>query len=402
MRFRRVGVYAVLRFRTPGLSNAGCRVPRRTRKSAQNHRVSFRSACLFGSEEAWKRLRAFSGPYIVKTDRGRLAGASASRSVTRRTERLPSRLCGACGPDLPSSFNIAGVPQGSLHKYWKAAQSGAEKAVRDLQGQGVTVNFLWKAPLREDDRQEQAKILESVIRQGADGVVLAPFDNTTLVPLVEGAASDGIPFVIIDSALDSPKILSFIATDNLKAGGLAADRMAEVLMGKGKVLLLRYQEGSASTEQREEGFRSRLRRFPEIELIVSDQFAGATRVTAKLTAETLLARHGANLAGVFTPNESSTAGMVMALVGLNLASRIVHIGFDTSDLYLDMLRSQRIQGLVVQDPFRMGELAVKTLVDHLEGKSVPKRIDTGAAMVTSANMDTPEIARLLEHSSATK
>jgi len=299
---------------------------------------------------------------------------------------------------MSESFTIAAVPQGSMHKYWKAAQSGAEKAVRDLQGESVSVDFLWKAPLREDDRQEQIKILEGVLRRGVDGVILAPFDSTTLVPLVESAADQSVPTVIIDSALDSRKILSFIATDNLKAGGLAADRMAEVLNGKGKVLLLRYQEGSASTEEREEGFRARLRRFPEIDLIVSDQFAGATRVTAKIAAEALLARYAAQLAGVFTPNESSTAGMVMALVGLDLASRIVHIGFDTSDLYLDMLQAKRIQGLVVQDPFRMGELAVKTLADHLRGKSVSKRIDTGATMVTAANMDSPEIFRLLQHS----
>src|SRR5580692_2254456 len=106
-------------------------------------------------------------------------------------------------------LKIAAVPQGSLHKYWKAIQSGAEKAVRDLQIQGVVVNFLWKAPLREDDRQEQTKILESVLRQRVDGIILAPFDSRTFVPLVEAAAADGVPTVIIDSALDSHKILSF-------------------------------------------------------------------------------------------------------------------------------------------------------------------------------------------------
>ncbi|HUO36004.1 MAG TPA: substrate-binding domain-containing protein [Candidatus Acidoferrum sp.] len=299
---------------------------------------------------------------------------------------------------MSASFTIAAIPQGSLHKYWKSAQSGAEKAVRDLLAQGVTVEFLWKAPLREDDRQEQSKIFEGVLRRGVHGVVLAPFDSTTMVALVEKAAAENIPTVIIDSALDSHKILSFIATDNLKAGALAADRMAEVLNGKGKVLLLRYQEGSASTEEREEGFRSRLRRFPQIEVIVSDQFAGATRVTAKTAAEAMITRYAGQLAGVFTPNESSTAGTVMALAGLDMSSRVAHVGFDTSDLYLDMLQAKRIQGLVVQDPFRMGELAVKTLVDHLLGKSVSKHIDTGATMVTAANMDSPEIARLLQHS----
>jgi ribose transport system substrate-binding protein len=297
-------------------------------------------------------------------------------------------------------IKIAAVPQGSLHKYWKAVQSGAEKAVRDLQAQGVSVNFLWKAPLREDDRQEQTKILEAVLRQRVDGIILAPFDSRTFVPLVEGAAADGVPTVIIDSALDSPRILSFIATDNQKAGALAADRMSEVLGGRGKVLLLRYQEGSASTEEREEGFRRRLGNYPEMKLIVSEEFAGATRATAKTVSETLLARHSADLAGVFTSNESSTAGMVMALSGLELSSRVAHVGFDTSDLYFDMLRSNRLKGLVAQDPYRMGELAVKAIADHLGGKSVPRRIDTGAKMITPANMDSPEIAHLLKHSGA--
>jgi ribose transport system substrate-binding protein len=299
-------------------------------------------------------------------------------------------------------LKIAAVPQGSLHKYWRAVLSGAEKAVRDVLTEGVTVNFQWKAPLREDDRQEQTKILESVLRQRVDGIILAPFDSTTLVPLIEGAAADGVSIVIIDSALDSRKILSFIATDNQKAGALAADRMSEVLGGKGKVLLLRYQEGSASTEEREEGFRKRLGQYPEIKIIVSEEFAGATRATAKLSSEALLARYSSDLAGVFTPNESSTAGMVMALAGLGQSNRIVHVGFDTSDLYFDMLRSSRLQGLVAQDPYRMGELAVKTLVDHLRGKSVPRRVDTGATMVTPANMDAPEIAQLLQHSGAPK
>jgi ribose transport system substrate-binding protein len=302
--------------------------------------------------------------------------------------------------ELAMEFKIAAVPQGSLHKYWKAMQSGAEKAVRDLQAQGVMVTFLWKAPLREDDRQEQTKILEAVLRQRVDGIILAPFDSRTFVPLVESAAADGIPTVIVDSALDSARILSFIATDNQKAGALAADRMGEVLGGRGKVLLLRYQEGSASTEQREEGFRRRLGHYPEIKIIVSEEFAGATRATAKIASEALLARYASDLAGVFTPNESSTAGMVMALAGLDLSTRVSHVGFDTSDLYFDMLRSNRLKGLVAQDPFRMGELAVKTLADHLQGKPVPRRIDTGAKIITSANMDSPEIAHLLQHAGA--
>jgi ribose transport system substrate-binding protein len=257
--------------------------------------------------------------------------------------------------------------------------------------------------MREDDRDEQTKILESVLRQRIDGVILAPFDNKTFVPLVERAAADGTSTVVVDSALDSSRILSFIATDNEKAGALAGDRMAEVLGGRGKVVILRYQEGSASTREREEGFRKRAGRYPEMKIVLSEDFAGATRASAKIASETLLARHQQDLAGVFTPNESSTAGMVMALSARSSASEpVAHVGFDTSDLYFDMLRTNKLKGLVAQDPFRMGELGVKAIADHARGKSVPRRIDTGAKMITSANMDLPEIVELLKNNGARK
>jgi ribose transport system substrate-binding protein len=291
---------------------------------------------------------------------------------------------------------IAVIPQGSLHRYWQAIRAGALKAESDLVAQGSAVQIAWKAPVREDDREEQARIVEGFVRQGVQGIVLAPFDSRTLVGPVEKAARDGIPTVIVDSALDTPQIVSFIATDNRKGGTLAADRMGELLGGQGSVLLLRYQEGSASTEDREKGFAQRMRQgYAHLQLIVSAEYAGATRESAKKLGEALLARQGSDLRGVFTPNESTTAGMLLALNSAQQAGKIRLVGFDTSDVYVDSLRYKQLHGLVVQDPFRMGELAVKTLSDHIAGKSVPRRVDTGATMVTPDNMDQPAIQRLL-------
>ncbi len=294
------------------------------------------------------------------------------------------------------SFNIAIIPQGSLHRYWKAIHAGALKAENDLIQQGVSVRIAWKAPVREDDHDEQARIVGAFTQQGVQGIVLAPFDSRTLVGPIEAAARAGVPTVVIDSALETPQVVSFIATDNRKGGALAADRMGNLLSGPGSVLLLRYQEGSASTEEREKGFAQRLRQaYPHLRLIVSEECAGATRDGAKRVGEALLVRHGSDLRGVFTPNESSTAGMLMALSAVQKAGKIMLVGFDTSEVYLDSMRYKQLHGLVVQDPFRMGELGVKTLVEHLNGKTVPKRLDTGATMVTMENMDSPEIQRLL-------
>ena len=302
--------------------------------------------------------------------------------------------CGKRGTD--KTLNIAVIPQGSTHEYWKSIHAGAIKSVEDLAQQGVHVNVIWKGPLREDDREQQTQVVEGFISQGVQGIVLAPFDSHALVRPVEEAAQAGIPTVVVDSALDSPQIVSFVATDNKKGGALAADRMGELLHGKGEVLLLRYQEGSASTEAREQGFVERLRQaYPNIELISSNQYAGPTRDTAKRASENLLTRYADQVQGIFTPNESSTAGMLLALQDIQKAGKVVFVGFDSSDTFIDALRNRQLQGIVVQDPFRMGELGVKMIVDHLQGKPIEKRVDTGATMVTPENMDTAESQRLL-------
>jgi ribose transport system substrate-binding protein len=298
--------------------------------------------------------------------------------------------------DSAKSYTIAVIPQGSTHEYWKSIHAGAVKAAQELKSQGVTVNIIWKAPLREDDREQQTQVVEGFISQNVNGIVLAPFDSHALVRPVEEAATAGIPTVVVDSALDTEKIVSFIATDNKKGGALAAQQMGKLLNGKGKVLLLRYQEGVASTRAREDGFVQELKSaYPGIELISSNQFAGPTRETAKQASENLLTRYGGQIQGVFTPNESSTAGMLLALQDINRAGKVAFIGFDVSDTFVDAIRNRQLQGVVVQNPFRMGDLGVRALLDYLQGKTVEKRVDTGVMLVTSENMEQPEVQALL-------
>src|ERR1051326_5240439 len=190
-------------------------------------------------------------------------------------------------------LSIAVIPKGTSHEFWKSIHAGAIKAARELSAPGAEVEIIWKGPWREDDREQQIQVVEGFASQGVNGIVLAPLDNRALVRPVEEAKSAGVPTVIIDSALESPSIVSFVATDNRKGGVLGADRLGELLGGKGKVILLRYAEGSASTEEREAGFLQEMKaKFPNIELISTDQYAGATRDTAKRAAENLLNRFG--------------------------------------------------------------------------------------------------------------
>src|SRR3989441_9360061 len=293
-------------------------------------------------------------------------------------------------------LTIAVIPKGTSHEFWKSIHAGAIKASRELSTHGNDVEVIWKGPLREDDREQQIQVVEGFTSQGVNGIVLAPLDNRALVRPVEEAKNAGVPTVIIDSALDSNSIVSFVATDNRKGGMLAADRLGELLGGKGKVILLRYAEGSASTQDREDGFLQEIKqKYPGVELISTDQYAGATRDTAKRASENLLNRFGEEVQGIFCPNESTTAGMLLALQDIGKAGKVIFVGFDSSQPFIDAMRAKQLQGIVVQNPFNMGYLGVRTMVEHLQGKTVDKRIDTGVTMITLDNLDANETQALL-------
>jgi ribose transport system substrate-binding protein len=317
--------------------------------------------------------------------------------VITLTALLFSLSCSKTGPQSGKKLTIAVIPKGTTHEFWKSIHAGADKAASEYAAQGTNVEVIWKGPLREDEREGQIQVVEGFISQAVNGIVLAPLDDRALIRPVEEAKRAGIPTVIIDSGLQSDQIVSFVATDNLKGGTLAADRVGELLGGKGKVLMLRYQEGSASTEQREAGFMQEMKaKFPGIEVVSSNQYAGPTRDTAKAASENLLNRFSNDVQGVFTPNESSTTGMLLALQDMKLAGKLVFVGFDSSPSFTEAMRNKQMQGTVLQSPFNMGYLGVKTMVEHLLGKPVEKRIDTGVALVTPDNLDDPKIKELLK------
>ena len=293
-------------------------------------------------------------------------------------------------------LTVAVIPKGTSHEFWKSIHAGAVKAARELSAPGAEVEVIWKGPLREDDREQQIQVVEGFASQGVNGIVLAPLDNRALARPVEEAKTAGVPTVIIDSALESQSIVSFVDTDNRKGGMLGADRLGELMGGKGKAILLRYAEGSASTEEREAGFLLEMKqKFPNIELISTSEHGGATRETAKQHAENLLNKFGDDVQGIFCPNESTTAGMLSALQDIGKAGKVMFVGFDTSQMFIDAMNAKQLHGIVVQNPFNMGYLGVKTMVESLQGKTIEKRIDTGVTMITPDNLNAADTQALL-------
>src|SRR5438477_759341 len=209
-----------------------------------------------------------------------------------------------------SGTTIAVIPKGTTHVFWQSIHAGANKAAQEL---GVAV--IWRGPLREDERDAQVSEVENFVSRGVSGIVLAPLDEAALVAPVAEAKRHNIPVVIFDSGLKGGDYVSFVATDNLKGGHLAGDKLVALLHGKGKVVLLRYAEGHDSTGKREQGFLDALKGSPGIEVVSSNQYGGADVEGYYKKAEALLSRYknrdgSLGIDGLFCSNESSTFAMV--------------------------------------------------------------------------------------------
>jgi len=301
------------------------------------------------------------------------------------------------GHSTEQSFTIAVIPKGTTHEFWKSINAGAVKAQQELTAGGTKIDLIWKGPLREDDRDQQIQVVENFMTRRVSAIVLAPLDSKALVRPVHTAVQAKVPVVIMDSDLKSDEYVSFVATDNYKGGQLAGEDMGKLLGGKGNVILLRYQVGSASTEAREAGFLDALKaKYPDIKVISSDQHAGATRELAYQASQNVLNRYGREANGVFCPCEPPTIAMTKALRDLGLAGgKVKMIGFDAGSQSVTDMKNGDVQALVVQNPLLMGYLGVITAVKYLKGEKVEKRIDTGVVLVTPENMNQPEIKELL-------
>jgi len=286
---------------------------------------------------------------------------------------------------------IAVIPKGVSHSFWLAVKAGADAAGKDL-----NTKIIWKGAAQETDYSGQINIVEDMINQRVDGIVLAPSHGDSLVPIVKRAQDAGIPVTIFDSGISTQNYLSYVSTDNRQGGVVAAKRMAEKLGGKGKVAILGVKKGSVSTDEREEGFRDTIQKdYPGIKLVPIIYYGEANAAKSLAVTEDVLTSNP-DLTGLFASNESSTVGAVRAIRQRNLAGKVTLVGFDATSDLVQNVREGAIDSLVLQNPFKMGYEGVKTIVDKINGKQPERRIDTGVALLTKDNIDTPEIQKLIK------
>jgi len=291
-------------------------------------------------------------------------------------------------------YRIAVIPKGTTHEFWRAVHAGAAKAAKEL---GDTEIF-WKGSQLESDREGQISVMQSFITKHVNGICLAPNDSQALVEYVDQAVQEKIPVVVFDSGLkDESKIVTYVATDNYKGGALAARRMGEVLHGQGNAILLRYFPGSESTERREQGFLETMQKeFPKIVILSSDQYSGTTPEESLTKGTQVLSKYKKDVNGLFAVCEPNASGCLGALEQTELDGKVCFIAFDPNAALIRGLEAKKVQGIVLQDPVKMGYEAVMSMHKHLQGEKVPKRIDTGSTVATPENMSEARIQQLLK------
>lgn len=301
----------------------------------------------------------------------------------------------AIGP-APASAQTPTIPiivKDTTSFYWQIVLAGARQAGKDL---GVNVPEL--GAQAETDINGQISILENAVAGAPAAIVIAPTERTALgAPITEAAKS--VPIIGIDSAADSDAFTSFLTTDNVQGGRIAADGLAEAIKAKtgkvaGDVALITNAPNAGSLEQRKQGFTEQLAsKYPDLKL-VADRYADGQAATGlNLTTDILTANP--NLVGIFASNLIMAQGAGQAIAENGAKDKVALIGFDSDDRLVGFLKDGVISALVVQDPYRMGYDGIKTALAASKKESVEKNVDTGANLITTANMMEPRSQELL-------
>lgn len=279
-------------------------------------------------------------------------------------------------------------PKTLASSFWLTVQAGAVQS-----GKKFGVKIIWKGPAVETDIAGQIAIVEDYSNKKVDAIALAACDVKALYAPVRKAIDKGIPVVSFDSGIEPDPTLSLIATDNLKGSIAAGNVLVDLIGGKGEVACIPYIPGASTSIMREKGFQTAISKFPNVKL-VAIQYSESDVAKAMSVTENILTANP-RLNGIFAANEPSAIGASLAVKARKLSGKVKIVAFDASPSEIEMLKSGTIQALIVQNPYNMGYLAIKTCVDILRGKKADKRIDTGVTVVTLDNLNDPKIKKLL-------
>jgi len=303
---------------------------------------------------------------------------------------LPAALAAACA--VAQAGEIAVIVKTTNSTFWQNVNKGAEGAMKEVKGHTMT----FSGPAAESAIADEANLVENAVNRKVDGIVLAASDPDALVPAIKKAWEAKIPVVLIDSQVsDAGKAYyqSFLATDNKAAGELCAKAMIAKVGTTGKIAVMSYVAGAGSEIGRVGGFKDYIAAHSKLQIV--GPFYSQSQMATALNQTTDVLASNADLKGIFGANEPTAVGMGRALVQSGKAGKVVAFGFDGNEDLQKFVKDGTLEATAVQGSYQMGYLGVKTIVDILNGKQVPKFLDTGVVLVTKSNIDKPEAKNVL-------
>lgn len=273
-------------------------------------------------------------------------------------------------------------------EFWEVAKAGMREAAKEF-----NVRLEIVGPWTESDVEGQIKVMDGVVREAPAVIILSATDYRALLPSVESARAAGIPIVTMDSGVASDIPVSFVATNNIEAGEKAAAEMMRRLESGRSVAIVSHIRGATTAMEREEGARRALAadgRYPSLGTFYSNNFE--ERAYA-ITLE-LLDRHP-HLGGILAMNEVSTIGVGKAVRDRRLGGKVRVVGFDNSLVEIKMIEEGVIDATVIQKPFNMGYLAVRTAREVIDGRKPAPFLDTESVLVTAETLYERENQKLL-------
>jgi len=283
---------------------------------------------------------------------------------------------------------VALISKGFRHQFWQAVKAGAEQA-----GKEFNAKVTFEGAQEEGNVEQQIQLLQTVLDKHPDAVGFAAIDSQAAGPLMTQAKTDNIPVIAFDSGVDSDVPVTTASTDNLAAAAEAAKHMAELIGHEGKIAMVVHDQTSVTGVQRRDGFVNYMKQNEPKINIVDIQYSGDPLKATDL-AKAIIAAHP-DLKGMYGSNEGAAIGVVHAVQELGITGKLKIVGFDSGKDQIDAINSGLMSGAITQNPVGIGYETVKAAVDIINGKTVPKTIDTGFYWYDKTNIADPKITAVL-------
>ncbi|HEY6057838.1 MAG TPA: ABC transporter substrate-binding protein [Candidatus Limnocylindrales bacterium] len=302
----------------------------------------------------------------------------------------PSASSGGPAASSGSTPYISIVSKGFQHQFWQAVKKGAED---EAAKEGASVNFM--GPDTESNVDQQLNMLQTELAKKPAALCIAALDSKAATPLLQQFQSQNIPVVAFDSGVDSDIPLTTVATDNVAAAALAADKMAAAIGNSGKVGVIIHDQTSRTGIDRSNGFVNQMKaKYPNI-TIIGPQYGGGDQAKSADLAKAML-QANPDMKGFFGGNEGSIIGVLNAVDELHLNGKLTVIGYDSGQKQIDSIKSGTELGAVQQNPIGIGAKCVEYAMKAIKGdKSFDKHIDTGFIWADKSNIDSAEVQAVL-------